>query len=107
MAKVVPFPSSQYESYRRAAHTIREQIESLEDVLIGLAALRDLGSTAVESVDSVMEVFELKRLRLSWELLDALMQGDGLDFDALIEASVDPTLLRVTRQALLDEWVSE
>lgn len=61
-------------------------MDEQRDVLVGLRALRALGSDATPAVDAVMELPSVRRLLLSWELAVSLAESEGRDGrDALVD----------------------
>ncbi len=103
MNNVIPFPDDRARAYRRSAEAIADCIGDVEDILIGLNALRSLGSEAEPAVAAVLRVPTLTRLRLSWELLEALMLGDGLEPEGLLEEVLEPEWREYARAALMGE----
>lgn len=103
MANVIPFPDDRARAYRQTASLIASTVEELEDVLVGLTALRSLGECAESAIAAVLDVPEVKQLRLSWELLEALMLGEGLEPEPVLESVLDPDWREYARAALLGD----
>jgi hypothetical protein len=71
------------EQYRGSVRSIRDSIFEHHNLVFGLAGLRRYGPPAYKAVAQVLEIPELRMLRLSWEFLEALIAGDDGDADAL------------------------
>lgn len=85
---------------RRSALVLAEWISDNFHVLLGLYALRSLGSEAEDSVASVMQMRPLKATQLSWELWGALGHGREADVDALLLEHLSVRQLDIARGAL-------
>ncbi len=77
---------------------LRDWLEEYDDLLGGIVVLRRLpdSDTAVEAVLAVREV---RKARLSWELWEALLLGEGDDPDRLLLGRVPFALLDRARRA--------
>ena len=72
--------------HRRTATLVADAIVELEDVIYGIDGLRALGEPAEAALAAVLEVPPVRKLSLSWQLVEALADGDGVDLEAhLIE----------------------
>jgi hypothetical protein len=57
-----------------------------EYVIYGIDGLRALGELADDALAAVLEVPSIRKLMLSWQLVEALADGDGVEIEAhLIE----------------------
>jgi len=89
--------------YKTSAANVAETIRDCEDLIYGVAAFREMGPAAKRVLAEVTQVAEVRRLQLSWELLEALMEGEGIDPEAVMAEVLDPDLHEVARFALLGE----
>ncbi len=89
--------------YKNSAENIAEWIRNYEDLMYGVAAFREMGTVAEHILGEVVALPDVRRLRLSWELLEALMEGEGLDPEATMAEILDPALHETARFALLAE----
>lgn len=78
---------------------------SLLDALVALRRLAEEGDDAVEAVSHIHRVLQL---RLSWELWEALVDGDGGDAEALLRTVLPIEVLDKARYALWGSaWPTE
>ena len=82
------------------AQAIAAWVDCHRDVLTGLIALRGLGADAEEAVEAVLAVRELRVLRYSVGLFDALARGDGVEPSALLRTASSAVLVRGLEAAL-------
>jgi hypothetical protein len=68
-----------------------------EGLVVGLAALRDLGDEADAAVAAILELRPLLRARLSWELWERIVLASGRDPETVLLSAFPPAQL---------EWVS-
>lgn len=104
MTNVITFPRGRraLEAYQGTAERIAARVDELEDLIAGLGVLRDMGSEDADlAVEAVLDVPIVKQLRISWELLEALMLGEGLEPEAVLEPVLGVYRREVVRQALL------
>ena len=72
--------------HRRTAALVAEAIAEHEDIIWGIDGLRALGDAGAESLTAVLAIPSLRKLMLSWQLVEALADGDNVDLEAhLIE----------------------
>jgi hypothetical protein len=71
---------------------LRTALVEHEDLVAGLAHLRQLAKSET-AVDAVLHVPALLKLRLSWELWEALVLGDGEDPERLLVRRVPLAML--------------
>jgi hypothetical protein len=71
------------------------------DLIDALLALRRLDTEAAEAVSALLRVRRIAEARLSWELWEALTEGDGDDPDALVLDVLPVDLVERARRALL------
>lgn len=88
------------ECYRQSAEKLASLLHRNDDLLLGLVGLRELGAQADEAVETVRELPTLKHLRLGWELFEAMLEGDGLDPEALLLEAYPLELVGRARRAL-------
>lgn len=91
-------PNAQVTHYRRSAQIIADHIEDHLGLLYGLLDLRLLEEH--DLVDAILDLPPMKRLRTSWELLDALVDGEGGDVDTLMFEVVNPDILVDVKTAI-------
>jgi hypothetical protein len=91
------------ETFERTAVSVAERIEEYSDIIVGLAALRGLGQDGQAIADAAIELRDLRVLRLSWELLDALIESDGLDGSELLNKHTTDELVDCARIAIWGE----
>ncbi len=75
-------PAQRRAMYKNSAENIAEWIRNYEDLIYGVSAFREMGPVAERALVEATEMPDVRRLRLSWELLEALMEGEGLDPEA-------------------------
>jgi hypothetical protein len=63
---------------------VRDWISADGNLLQSLEALRRLGAESCEAVAAVLAIKRVLRLRLSWELWAALVEGEGGDPEGLL-----------------------
>lgn len=81
---------------------LRIWLEENDGLMAGLARLRELsGSDA--AVQAVLAVPELARLRLSWELWESIVSGQGDEPEALLLGHIPLATLDQARFALYGE----
>lgn len=69
-----------------------------DEMLRGLHALRRLG--ADEAVAAIEALQEVRKVRLSWELWEMLLDGEGIDADALLLEHIELGDVLLARAAL-------
>jgi hypothetical protein len=74
-------------------------LEENRELIEGLARLREL-PRAERAVEAVLAVPEVQRMRLSWELWEALVVGNGVDPDRLLLGRVPLADLERARFAI-------
>jgi hypothetical protein len=95
--------ASAHESYRKTIELLAEHAEGLEEVLLGLEGLRSLGPEAAGAIEAALAVPTIRRFRLSWELFDALAEGDGADPEQLLADEMPYESIDLVRGALFGE----
>jgi len=87
--------------HRSFPRRLDEWLQEHRAVLLGLSALRAMAREAAAAVDAVLDVRELKRTRLCWELWLALIE-DEVDAkpEALLRARLSEEDLSFARCAL-------
>lgn len=72
--------------HRRTAHALAEHIVALDEIILGIDGLRALGDTGADALAAVLDVPEVQKLVLSWQLVETLAGGESVDIEAhLIE----------------------
>lgn len=74
-------------------HTHREPIDSL-------SALRRLGNEGSDALEALLATRSVATVRASWELFEALAEGDGDDPELLLLKVLSPSQLESARRAL-------
>lgn len=82
------------------ADRLTTAIAPVRALLDGLVVLREMGVDGADAVDSLLALPEIHRLRISWELWDMLVIGDGHDPDDLLADHLRLDLLDEFRVAL-------
>lgn len=82
------------------AHNLRKALAPHRRLLDGLIELREIGSDGEEAVERILDLPDLRRVRLSWELWDMLVIGDGHEPDDLLAVHIRPDHLDEARLAL-------
>lgn len=100
MGQVTDLQTHRSEPYWRTARALKRCVDEQLDVMSGLTALRELGPSAEAAVEAVLTVPEVRRLALSWALLEVMMVREDLDSDALLAQVFDPKLLALAHAAL-------
>lgn len=85
------------------ARTLGTWLGDHEDLLRGVAALRELGDQAFTAVTAVLVVPEIRKLRLGWELWEAMAEGQGLDPEVLLLEATPLGLIELGHEALYGE----
>ncbi len=93
-------PSPSEEARHRTAESIATLVEENLDVLSGMEGLRDYGEAADEAIGASLNIPEIRRLRLAWELFEALLEGEDVDPEAYLLEHLTFESLSVTRAAL-------
>jgi hypothetical protein len=75
-------------------------IEADGDLLGALVALRRLGPEGADALKEALAVRRIVKLRFSWQLWEALVEGDGEDSEAVLLGAIPLTVLEETRAAL-------
>jgi len=91
-------PSDQGE--QRSGRLIARWVDEHLGLVSGLIALRELGPEAERALNAVLGLRELRRARLSWELVEALCAGAGQNLDALLLEEMPLQRLERARLAL-------
>ncbi len=87
---------------------LREWIASDGDLLDCLLALRRLGGEGAVALQNALSLRRVATLKFSWELWEALAEGEGEDADVLLLRNLSPYTLDMARQALWgDSWFDE
>lgn len=87
------------ENAARFAELLGQWVESYGVLLDALTELRHLGDEPV-AVAALLDARPVRTLRLSWELWEALLDGDGEDTEATLEEVVEADVLGWCRSAL-------
>jgi hypothetical protein len=102
VSKVVPSPDVAT-TYRGSVVKVRDSILEHSDLVFGLAGLRDLGPNAEEAVSRALEIPQLAVLRLSWELIDAVIESEDEDPAILFTAVLGERICQRARYAVFGE----
>ncbi len=87
------------------AKTLSDWLTDYDSLLGGVVALRRLGVEADDAVRAVLTVPVLRRMRLGWELWEALVEGEGEDPEILLGERLPLDTLETARRALWgDVW---
>jgi hypothetical protein len=70
------------------------------DMVEGLVALRCLGAEGTDAVQAVLSVRRVATLRASWQLWEALAEGDGEDPEDLLVRALPLHVVERARRAL-------
>jgi hypothetical protein len=87
----------------RFAETLDGWLAGHDDLLRGLAALRELGDDGFSAVTAVLVVPEVRKLRLGWELWEAMAEGEGKDPEVLLLDAIPLSRIELGRAALWGE----
>lgn len=85
---------------RRSAEILAQWITDHADILRGLAAFRRLGAPGETVVAAALALTEVARMRPSWQLWEAIAEGEGHDVQALVQEFVPVDLFQTARFAL-------
>lgn len=73
--------------HRRTAGLVAEAVLEHEYVIYGIDGLRALGETGAAALEVMLHLPTVRRLQLSWQLFEALADGEGVDPEGyLVEA---------------------
>ena len=92
-----PSPTWEYGQFPR---TLSAWLEHSSGLLEGLASLRELGDEAADAVDALMELNTVRKIRLGWELWEALLDGEQVDPDPLLLDEVAYDVIELAKFAL-------
>jgi hypothetical protein len=67
---------------------LRRWLSDHDDLVAALIHLRCAGEPAEAAVSAVLDLRGVRALRLSYELWEALCEGEGLDADRLLSRSI-------------------
>lgn len=100
MAKVTPSADGA-ESFRRSVEWIRDAVLRDEDLVLGLASLREMGPPAEHVVAQALEIREIEILRCSWEFVEVLAESEGVVLGPIFDEVMGEDLCQRVRFALL------
>jgi hypothetical protein len=83
---------------------LKARLADERPLLDALTTLRSLGQEGVEAVDAISKLRRISTLKLSWELWEALVEGDGDDPEVLLVDEVPVNELDRARAALFGSW---
>lgn len=86
----------------RFAETVTQWLEQHRGLVLGLIDLRELDMEAEQAVEEVMEIPTVRRMRLGWELWEAMAEGEGFDPEALIYDHLSIEVIDLIRAAFWD-----
>ena len=75
------------------------RLEEHAVLLGGIVALRELGPRAQKSLDAVLDVWVVKKARLSWELWEMIVTNAGDDPGAMLRRAISERDLQYARYA--------
>ena len=78
---------------------LRMWLDENEGLVSGLVRLREL-PWSEQAVEAVLAVPEVRRVRLSWELWESLVDGNGDDPDRLLYGRVPLSMLEMAQFAI-------
>lgn len=84
----------------RFAETVEGWVDLHEGILAALVELRTLGDEAEAAVDVIMALPTVRRMRLGWELWEALVEGEGGDPEVLLLDHLAYDVIDHVREAL-------
>lgn len=90
-------------AYKRSADAISTLVDETQGVLEGLQALRSLDSPVDHAIQAVLDVREINRIRLGWELFEVLTEGRGLDSEEMLLEALGVDNFMLARDALWGE----
>lgn len=93
-------PSPIADHHRRSAKNVARRIRECGDLLAAVLLLRGRGDEYDPVVSAAMQAGDLTRLRLGWELWEALAEGDRLDPEAVLLEVLPLRVVEEARQAL-------
>ncbi|GEM_PF-4217830 len=89
------------EPNRRSGRLLAKWLRENAELLAGLRALRRLADPAADAaVDAILALSDVARLRLSWQLWEALASGEGIDAEELLNEYTSPEAIDAAREAL-------
>ncbi|MDQ3765856.1 MAG: hypothetical protein M3346_00705 [Actinomycetota bacterium] len=103
MAKGSGRPPNRQDLWASGATTLAKWLDDSRDLLDGLLGLRELGERGAAAVDVVASLREVQKIRLAWELWEALVHADGGDPERLLLDHVPIDLIELGRSAIWGE----
>ncbi len=100
MGQVTDAQEHRSEPYGLTARALKRCVDEQLGLMAGLAALRNLGSSAEAAVAAVLSVHEVRCLVLSWVLFETMMTTDDRYPEGLLDEVFDPGRLALARVAL-------
>lgn len=94
MAQVTDI-SARTASYRLSARRMAGWVREHVDLLIGVRGLGALGDDGALILRTLPRLPELNTTRLAWDLVRAMVEGDGFDAEALLLAELPLELVEL------------
>jgi len=73
------------------------------DLLVGIEAMKRLGSEGADIAATMLELRDAKVIRLSWELWRSFTEATGEDCDALLSTWLPRQVIEHAQSALFDD----
>ena len=93
------------QSLLKSAETIAAEVTRLDDAFFAITFLQELGPQSKPAVDAIKTMRPVHLLRLSWELLALLAEGQGLNaLDLFIELGQEEAMNLFLDAMYDDDW---
>jgi hypothetical protein len=67
--------------HRRTAAMVAEAITEHDEIIQGIEGLRALGEPGAVALEAVLAIPSVRKMILSWQFIEALAEGDGVDLE--------------------------
>jgi len=93
-------PPNRKDLWALGATTLAGWLADNRDMLDGLLGLRELGERGAAAVEVVLSLREVQKIRVAWELWEAVVVADGGDPERLLFDHVPIDLIELGRSAI-------
>jgi hypothetical protein len=86
------------------AYRLKRALREERPLLDALTALRALGNEGEEAIGAISALRRINTIKFSWELWEAIVDGDGDDPETLLLDEIPLGVLDRARHALWGSW---